>query len=170
MFHAAPGVILRLLGRRPATRGAAGPFERGLEALDAGRFEAALTEFGAALESAQDPAARALTWNKRGVVLIALGRRADARAAFDSALAEVPTCAPALVNLGNLHLEAGEVGAAIASYEAAIRTDETYPLAYANLGAAYKRVGRHGDAVRALRTAMRLEIRSDARRRPLIGL
>jgi len=128
-------------------------------ALDEGRPEEALAALDKALAGDLTPERRAFGLNKRGVALIALGRRDDARAAFTEALAAVERCAPPLVNLGNLLLEDGDVEGAIESYRAAIRADESYPMAYLNLGVALKRAGRRAEAVRSLRTGHRLEMR-----------
>ena len=128
-------------------------------ALDEGRPEEALAALDKALAGDLTAERRAFGLNKRGVALIALGRRDDARAAFTEALAAVERCAPPLVNLGNLLLEDGDVEGAIESYRAAIRADESYPMAYLNLGVALKRAGRRAEAVRSLRTGHRLEMR-----------
>jgi tetratricopeptide (TPR) repeat protein len=137
-------------------------FERGLAAFDAGHHEQALAWFEAAVAQATDPATRAVAHNKRGVVLVALGRRNEALDAFGSALDCEHRCAPALANIGNLLLEDGHLLDAVDYYDAALRADAAYAVAHRNLGIAYRRLGRPGDAVRALRAAARLE----GRRRP----
>jgi tetratricopeptide (TPR) repeat protein len=108
---------------------------------------------------------RAAAANKRGVAFIELKRLDDARSAFEHALEIVPQFAPALVNIGNLHLEAGDADEAIRYYERAVRSDEDYALAHHNLGVAYKRLGRTGESVRELRKAHRLEGRVVRRQR-----
>jgi len=142
---------------------ALGPFERGVIALDAGDHEAAVRELSAALASAPSPAERARIHNKCGVAFVALGRRGDALEAFALALDCDDTCAPALVNIGNLLLEDGHALDALDYYEAAVRADETYPLAHRNRGIALRRLGRRSEAVRALRSADRLAGRRDPR-------
>jgi len=87
---------------------------------------------------------------------VSLQRREDARQAFEDVLAARPRYAPALVNLGNLHLEAGETDAAIARYQAAVAADDRYGPAHHNLAVAYKRLGRTADSVRELRRAHKL--------------
>jgi tetratricopeptide (TPR) repeat protein len=143
--------------RRPQT-----PYERAVAALEFGEYEVALLESEAALAGAPDDPARADALNKRGVALIGLERRDDALAAFCDALERSEKHAPALVNIGNLLLEDGNVEDAVDYYQAAMRADPAYPLAYRNLSVACKRLGRPGEAVRYLRVADRLE----ARRRP----
>jgi tetratricopeptide (TPR) repeat protein len=145
--------LFAALGRKAGPRNA---FERGVVALDAGDHLGAAREFEAALDDAADDAARATVHNKRGVALVALGRRSDALEAFCAALDLDERCAPALVNVGNLLLEDAHALDAIDYYEAAILADATYPPAHRHLGIALKRLGRRSEAVRALRLADRL--------------
>ena len=127
--------------------------------LERGRAAEAEPVFTDLLADATDPRERAWLHNKRGVARACLDRRDEARDDFQSSLEAVAAFAPALTNLGNLHLEDGELDEAIARYEAAIRADEEYPAAHHNLGVAYRRLGRIGDSVRELRKAQRLETR-----------
>jgi tetratricopeptide (TPR) repeat protein len=138
-----------------------GAYERAIEAHDAGRFAEALGLLEAAEHEGAVPAATLL--NKRGVVLVALGRREDALRSFCDALAADEKSAPALVNLGNLLFEDGHALDAVDYYEAALRADESYAPAYRNLAVALKRLGRHDGTVRALRSAARLEHRQRRR-------
>lgn len=138
---------------------AADPDQRAaaLEALARRDFALAERTFSELLAARDAPADRAFLLNKRGVARVAQSRADAARDDFTEALACVPRYAPALTNLGNLLLEAGDVGAAIARYEEAIAADPQYALAHLNLGVAYKRAGRIDDGVRALRAAQRLD-------------
>lgn len=132
-------------------------FEQALRALARGHHAEALERLDALLaDSEMTPASRAAATNKRGVALIGLGRGTEARQAFEAALEVVPRYAPAMVNIGNLHLEAGEIEIAVSQYEAAIRSDDRYGPAHHNLAVAYKRLGRTADSVRELRRAHRL--------------
>lgn len=134
------------------------PFELALRDMAHRRYEEALARLDALLANPQlAPSERAAAANKRGVALVELRRTGEARAAFEQALEIAPKFAPALVNIGNLHLEAGETEEAIRLYESAVLSDEDYALAHHNLGVAYKRLGRTGDSVRELRRAHRLE-------------
>lgn len=142
------------------------PFELAMRDMAHHRYEEALARLDSLLaDSGFSPPERAMFANKRGVALVELQRRDEARAAFEQALAIVPKFAPALVNIGNLHLEAGEAEEAIRLYEAAVLSDEDYALAHHNLGVAYKRAGRMGQAVREFRRANRLEGRVVRRQR-----
>lgn len=141
-------------------------FELALRDMAHHRYDEALARLEELLADPQlPPAERAAVANKRGVALIELRRRDEARAAFEQALEIVPRFAPALVNIGNLHLEAGETEEAIRLYESAVLSDDEYATAHHNLGVAYKRLGRMGDAVRELRRAHRLEGRVVRRQR-----
>jgi len=134
------------------------PYELALRDMARRRYEAAIERLDAILAEPDLPVdERAAAANKRGVALVELDRKEEARAAFEQALQMAPKFAPALVNIGNLHLEAGEPDEAIRYYESAVRSDEDYALAHHNLGVAYKRLGRTADSVRELRKAHRLE-------------
>jgi tetratricopeptide (TPR) repeat protein len=142
------------------------PFELAMRDMAHHRYDEAIVRLDAILA---DPGIgapeRAAAANKRGVAFVELKRLDDARASFEHALEIVQQFAPALVNIGNLHLEAGDTDEAIRYYERAVRSDEDYALAHHNLGVAYKRLGRTGDSVRELRKAHRLEGRVVRRQR-----
>jgi tetratricopeptide (TPR) repeat protein len=134
------------------------PFELALRDMAHHRYDEALARLDALrAASGLSREERLAVENKRGVAFVNMHRIPEAREAFEAALAIDPRYAPALVNVGNLHLEAGEVEEAIGYYERAVRSDDDYALAHHNLGVAYKRLGRTGDAVRELRKATRLE-------------
>jgi len=97
--------------------------------------------------------------NKRALLELARGDAAAADAELAEALAVYPACVPAMVNVANRLLEAGDLSGAIERYETAIRLDPDFPEAHHNLGVAYKRAGRRSDAVRELRRATGLERR-----------
>lgn len=142
------------------------PYELALRDIARHRYDEALARLDALLaESAPGGEGRAVLQNKRGVALVNLSRTDEARAAFETALDIHPQFAPALVNLGNLQLEAGNVEEAIGYYERAVRSDEDYAPAHHNLGVAYKRIGRTADFVRELRRAHRLEGRGGTKPR-----
>ncbi len=140
-----------------------GLFACALSALHRGDFSTAETAFTSLLTGRQlPPADRVFLLNKRGVARIGLQQPGGARADFEAALELNPSFAPAIANLGNLQLEAGDLDGAIAAYERAIACDTDCAVAYFNLGVAYKRRGRVADGVRALRQAQRLEARANA--------
>jgi tetratricopeptide (TPR) repeat protein len=136
-----------------------GPLERGARAFQAGRLDEAERCFDEALAAAPADRERAFVHNKRALLALARSDRPAAQAALDEALRTYPACVPAIVNAGNLLLEAGDVDGAIARFEAAIVLDPDYPEAHHNLGVAFRRAGRRSDAVRELRRATGLERR-----------
>lgn len=138
--------------RKPLT-----PYELALRDLAGGECAQALRRLDDLLEDKTLlPKDRAARLNKRGVALVSLHRRDEALRAFEDALASEPRYAPALVNIGNLHLESGELEPAVARYQAAIAADDRYGPAHHNLAIAYKRMGRTADSVRELRRAAKL--------------
>ncbi|HZZ64838.1 MAG TPA: tetratricopeptide repeat protein [Candidatus Baltobacteraceae bacterium] len=134
------------------------PFELAQRDIAQRRYEDALIRLEELAAQGDLPGEqRAAIVNKRGVALVHLERWDQARAAFEEALEYSPAFAPALVNLGNLQLESGEVEGAVRFYERAVRSDDDYAAAHHNLGVAYKRLGRTSEAVRELRRAHKLE-------------
>jgi tetratricopeptide (TPR) repeat protein len=81
---------------------------------------------------------------------------------FERALEADPNHPRAIVNLGNVALEAGEVDRAIELYQRALQIDDGFANAHHNLGVAYRRKGEIGKSVRALRRAQRAERSRDA--------
>jgi tetratricopeptide (TPR) repeat protein len=149
--------IRRLFAVRGADRGRSPAIRHALRALETGRYQEACDLFGAILAAQPAAPQRAFVANKRGVALVALGRRDEARAAFAASLDAEGRYAPALVNLGNLLLEDGALEDAIAQYRAALGADSDYAVAHLNLGVALKRAGRTAEGVHHLRMAQRLE-------------
>jgi len=155
--------MFRLL-RRFAFRRVRSPRDRALTALRRRDFAVAEAVLTSLLAGPATTPERAFLSNKRGVARMGLLRPDAARSDFEAALTAVATFAPALTNLGNLALEAGDIDGAIALYEAALRSDPEYAVACLNLGVAYKRSGRIEEGVRSLRRAQALERPKFARR------
>jgi tetratricopeptide (TPR) repeat protein len=127
---------------------------QGLRLEDQGAFEEALALYAQARERfPQDPRPP----HRMGVMCIRLGRREEARAHFEAALAQAREYAPALTNLGNMALEAGDVDKAVELYRRAIVSSPDYPGAHHNLAVALRRQGRLAEAVSEQRAAARLE-------------
>lgn len=99
----------------------------------------------------------ALALSKRGVCKVRSGDRVGAAHDFAGALERDPRCAPALVNLGNLALEANMLQEARAKYEAALKIDPQSAMAHHNLAVVLKKEGKIGESVRELRLAASLE-------------
>lgn len=131
----------------------------GRAALRARRFDEAWAALSVALDGETSARGRALAHNARALVALGRGERELARAELERALALDPRCVNAIVNLGNLALEAGDVQSAVERFEAALRIDPDFADAHHNLGVAYKRLGRQRDAVRALRRATSVAVR-----------
>ena len=144
-----------LPGRAPAE-----PLARGAYLLERGRLAAAEAAFAQALADAATPAETAAARNKRAIVAIRRGERELAVAELVCALEADPRGVAAIVTVGNLLLEDGDVDEAVAHYEYALLIDPDYGPAYHNLGVALHRRGRKSEAVRMLRKATRLEGRA----------
>ena len=122
--------------------------------MDQDRLDEAVAFFTQAVDSGDRPA---LALSKRGVCRVIAGDRPNAARDFAGALELDPKCVPALVNLGNLALEANMIEEARTRYEAALKIDERSATAHHNLGVVYRRMGRIADSVRELRRAALLE-------------
>lgn len=142
--------VAAFLGVRPLT-----PFERAARLIQTGDYAKAEAELTALL-CADDSADRAAIFNKRGVARVHQGRRQEALSDFEAALEVQPSLAAALVNIGNLLLEDGDIEGAMRKYEAAVRSDDGSRVAHFNLGVALKKLGRHAESVREFRRADRL--------------
>lgn len=141
-----------------------GPLARGRRALRRRRLDEAADAFAAALAVAVEPADKAAARNACALVLLARGQRDAAAAEWEAALAVHSGCVEALVNLGNVRLEAGDAAGAVERFQAALAIDPDFADAHHNLGVAYKRLGRRAEAVRALRRATALGLRGRGRR------
>ncbi|KGQ21067.1 tetratricopeptide repeat protein [Thermus filiformis] len=136
--------------------------EREKEALSPWVFPEELARGIRALEENPEafldhPFLGAEAWNLVG--LRRLEDKEEAEAAFREALARDRGHLRALVNLGNLHLERGEVEEAIRLYQEALRLDPEFPQAHHNLAAAYRRKGQLDKAVFHLKRSQRLLMR-----------
>jgi tetratricopeptide (TPR) repeat protein len=89
-----------------------------------------------------------------GVVAQERGDFAEARRAFERAVAADPDNARARFHLGTLAFQLGDAARAIAELERAIALDDRDPLPRNNLGLAYQRVGELEEAERSFRAAL----------------
>lgn len=122
--------------------------------MEQNRLDDAIVLFTSAIDSGDRPA---LAMSKRGVCRVRSDDRVGAAHDFAGALDRDPKCVPALVNLGNLALEANMLEEARSRYDAAIRIDEKSASAHHNLGVVYRKMGRIDDSVRELRLGAMLE-------------
>ena len=93
----------------------------------------------------------------RGMGLSALGRREEALATFARAREADPSNPMVLVNIGTVHLLAGEMERARESFEAALRIDPGLARAHNSLGVIAARQGRLDEAIERWKRAARLD-------------
>ncbi len=92
----------------------------------------------------------------RGTALNALGRSAEACAAFARALSLQPNHAPSWLNMGNASADLDDLQSAETLYRTALRLDATMPEAHASLGYVLTMQGRLPEAIAACKTAIQL--------------
>ena len=93
----------------------------------------------------------------RGMGLSALGRREEALATFARARQADPSNPMVLVNIGTVHLLAGELARARESFEEALRIDASLARAHNSLGVIAAREGRLDEAIDRWKQAARLD-------------
>ncbi len=168
--HAALAVAYGRLGRAGEAAAALAEADR----LDPGRAAAARAglALGLALDLARDgrldEAERELaalvethpsaeTWYNLGLVRARRGRPAEARAAYEEAIALDPSHAPAHNNLGIALAAAGDLAAARRHLERAAAADPGYAEAWLNLGVVLDQSGDPAAALAAVERAAALE-------------
>nr|WP_243095569.1 tetratricopeptide repeat protein [Thermus thalpophilus] len=104
-----------------------------------------------------------------GVEAVRQGRRAEAEAHFQGALALDPEHHRALTNLGTLYLERGDLEAALDLYQKALKLAPEDPLLHENLAALYKRKGDLDRMVAHMKRATRLKMAPPSPLDPLTG-
>jgi len=133
----------------------------GIILVEAGRFDEAVGLLNRALDIIDyDPEA----WNYLGVALWNKGDFAEARKAYERALALDADDAIVIANLGALDLSTylktrseDALSAAVESFRKAIAVDPAYPAAYNGLGAALKLAGDDDSAIAAWTKAVELK-------------
>ncbi|WP_445284020.1 tetratricopeptide repeat protein [Streptomyces sp. DSM 118148] len=145
----APGVIpaLTLLLTTPGittgTRAAAHTI-RGREHRNAKAYEAALTDYNAAL--AHDPESDRAVWG-RGMTYELLHRYEEALADFDRALELKPDHAARTARRGAVHKQLGRLDDALTDLNHAIDLDPGYVWSFLQRGLVHQAVGRYDDAL-----------------------
>lgn len=91
-----------------------------------------------------------LVWFVQGRALSAMGRSAEAIAAYERNLQLAPGDVYARNNLGNVWRDSGHPREAMRAYRAAVETDPGYPQAWHNLGLTFYRTKGQAGVARAL--------------------
>jgi len=139
-------------------------FADGIVAFERGDFNKAAALFTAAINGGDNVAA---ALSKRGVCRLKWRDSAAAERDFRQAIAVDDRCLSAIVNLGNLMLERGELDDAQVYYDRAVRIDETYAFAHYNLGVLHRKRGDLAASIRELRLAAKYEVKSQSIRKRL---
>ncbi len=92
-----------------------------------------------------------------GIGLLELGKKDDARKAFQSALDVDPGDAAALGNLATVEMELGDDGAALVHAQAAVRAAPQEAIYHYNLGNLLARKKRYEEALASLRRAIEID-------------
>ena len=132
---------------------AAGPFERGLTALNAGDITTAIIEFTAATDNDGGPLADFY----KGYTLQISGRVREAVPAYEAALEQLPESDIVLNNLGYSQLTLGRYDLALPLLRRAIAANDGNAQAHMNLGLAFFGLSRYGDAVGSWERAVALQ-------------
>jgi tetratricopeptide (TPR) repeat protein len=148
-FRTGPQAPAQTAAAAPATVSPKERYEQALEALKSNQFQAAET---ALLAATRDYANYSGPHTNLGIVYARTNRKAQARAAFERAVAIDKDNAIALNWLGVLAREAGSHAAAERYYRAALEADSGYAPAQLNLGILYDQyLKRPADALAAYR-------------------
>jgi len=123
--------------------------DRGVVAMDGGRYQEALVHFEQA--AALTPSARA--FNNSGIALLALERREDAARAFEQALSLDPRYALASYNLARIH-STSDPELAFTYLQASVQADASNADAWLLLGDLLRRRKDYAGAMRAINLAI----------------
>ncbi|WP_019008720.1 tetratricopeptide repeat protein [Deinococcus aquatilis] len=151
-----------LVGEMALLRSLAAPevLDHALAALEAGSGVADPGELSEVLRPAHaHPLMQAEAHNALGVLHALRDEPGPARAAFEDARRLDPGHYRALMNLGNLDLEAGRPAEAENCYREVLKLAPDYEGAHHNLGVALRRQGKVYESVGAIRRAQRLGVR-----------
>jgi glutathione synthase/RimK-type ligase-like ATP-grasp enzyme len=99
-----------------------------------------------ALQRPPEPTPAAVDANRRGVLLHAQGRAAEAAAAFREGIAAQPRLPLLHANLAMVLADGGELAPALAEYELALALDPGNAAVLGGLGSLHVRAGRFADA------------------------
>lgn len=130
--------------------------QRGLEHMEAERYEEALADFTKALELKPD---YANVWVNRGIVYQNRGQHDLALADFNKTLEFAPNDSFAYVRRGRSHRALGQRDKAMSDYNQAIKLKPGYAEAYESRGDALRESGAAGRAIADYAKAVELEPR-----------
>jgi predicted O-linked N-acetylglucosamine transferase (SPINDLY family) len=91
-----------------------------------------------------------------GLVLAALGKLADAVAAYQASLVLNPLAYEAFYNMGNALRDLGKPADAVAAYQRGLSLQPRQPAALANMGSVLRTMGRLPESIAAYREALAL--------------
>jgi tetratricopeptide (TPR) repeat protein len=122
-----------------------------------GRYEAAASEFGAALEFAGEDPADDVINVRLGQIYSALNRIDEAIEFYLRAQAISPASTASYGALGNLYLMRNMNEAAAAQFTTVVARDPQHAQGHASLAQAYLRLGRYPEVVDAAQAALQLD-------------
>lgn len=122
-----------------------------------GDFDAAVTDYSAALENTADRKAKTPLLVGRGHALMVKGLFDPAIADLDEAIRISPKSASAYNHRGLAYRKKGDDARAIEDYTVAVSINPIYALAYSNRGHAYEALGNRKEAIRDFSRALLLD-------------
>jgi tetratricopeptide (TPR) repeat protein len=122
-----------------------------------GDLDAAVADYGAALDKTADRKLAAPLLIGRGHALMVKGLLDPALADLDEAIRDNPRSASAYNHRGLIDRKRGDDARAIEDYTMAIALNPIYALAYANRGHAYASLGNRAEAIRDFSRALLLD-------------
>lgn len=127
--------------------------QKGIELLQAGRFDLAVNEFKDSLRLKPEIA---MTHFHLGNAYMQMRRPNEAIQSFKEALRLNPKMDGAYNNLGNAYMNSGRLDQATEAYKEASRLNPAAWSPYLNLGMVYLRMGRQEEALEPLKQAVQL--------------
>jgi tetratricopeptide (TPR) repeat protein len=114
------------------------------DTANARRYYAQVTSMFPQIEEMM--AGRTASLCREGEKLMAEGRLAEAERKFKEALMMKPSFVPALIDMGSLYAEKGNLASAVEYFSKAVLSDPLNPSAHYNLSMAYEMMGRSAEA------------------------
>ncbi|MFV2065387.1 MAG: tetratricopeptide repeat protein [Pirellulales bacterium] len=140
--------------RSPRSDRTQAQFQRGIDAINSGQVGLAEATFRAALKELPGSA---VAHNCLGIALKAAGRREEAIACYQRAVALDPRLAEAHNNLGNAWRDGGDIERALEAYAQALVIRPNFADAHNNRGVALAALGKIDEAIGCYRYALQLK-------------